>query len=123
MEGTSLAIYLEMKESEQADAGKIETRLKEVFTDGTFNAYGTSGKLVNMRCTDEQVDIDANEIRRLDGLARFTGDNVEYIVRLTFLNGFSDHITMELKQTEKIEKLPVCVILSRARVMIANKTR
>ena len=46
LEGAALAIYLEMKESEQADAGKIEIRLKEAFTDGPFVAYG---KLVNMR--------------------------------------------------------------------------
>lgn len=119
LEGAALAIYLEMEESEQASAAKIEARLKAAFTDGPFVAYG---KLVNMRWTGEQVDVYANEIRRLAGLAGFTGDSLEHIVRLTFVNGFPDHIGMELKQAQNIATMSVSDILSRARVLTANKS-
>lgn len=118
LEGAALAIYLEMKESEQVDAGKIETRLKEAFTDGPFVAYG---KLVNMKWTGEPVDVYANEISRMADLAGFTGGNLKHIIRLAFVNGFPDYIGMELKQAENIEKMSVNAILSRARILTAHE--
>lgn len=118
LEGAALAIYLEMKESDQADAEKIEARLKEAFTDGPFVAHR---KLVQMRWTGEQVDVYANEIRRLAGLAGFTGENLERMVKLTFVNGFPDNISVELQQVEKITTLSMSDILTRARILCVNK--
>lgn len=66
--------FLEMKEKDQEDGDKIEATLKEAFSDGPFVAHG---KLFHVRWTGEQVDVYANEIRRLAGLAGFTGDNLE----------------------------------------------
>lgn len=118
LEGDALAIYLEMKEKDQADADKIEATLKEAFTDGPFVAHG---KLSRMRWTGEQVDVYANEIRRLAGLAGFTGDGLERMVKLTFVNGLPDSISVELQQVENILSLPMSDILTRARVLTANK--
>lgn len=118
LEGNALAIYLEMEEEDQANAAKIEARLTEAFSDGPFVAYR---KLVNMRWTGEQVDVYANEVRRLAGLAGFTGASLEKLVKLTFVNGFPDSISTELQQVEKIESLSVSEILTRARILCANK--
>lgn len=115
LEGDALAIYLDMKESDQTDADKIEVRPKEAFTDGPFVAHR---KLVQMRWTGEQVDVYANEIRRL---AEFTGENLERIVKLTFMNGFPDSISIELQQVENITTLTMSEILTRARILCANK--
>lgn len=118
LEGDALAIYLEMKESDQTDADKIEARLKEAFTDGPFVAYR---KLVQVKWTGEQVDVYANEIRRLAGLAGFTGESLERLVKLTFVNGFPDSISIELQQVENITTLPMSELLTRARILCANK--
>ena len=40
----------------------------------------------------------ANEIRLLDGLAGFTNDGLNNIVRLTFVNGFPNNISANLQQ-------------------------
>ena len=68
LEGDALSVYLELSESEQASAARIEAKLKEVFTDGPFVAYR---KLTSMRWNGDSVDVYANEIRRLAGLAGF----------------------------------------------------
>ena len=118
LEGAALALYLEMNPSEQSDADEIEARLNEAFTDGAFVAYG---KLVRVRWTGEQVDVYANEVRRLAGLAGFVGESLERIVKLTFVNGFPDYISMELQQMENITNLTMSDVLARARILTAQK--
>ena len=119
LEGDALAIYLELSPSEPASADIIETRLKEAFTEGPFEAYG---KLVHMKWTGEPVDVYANEVRRLAGLAGFSGDGLERIVKLTFVNGFPDNISTELQQMASILTLSMSKILVRARILAPGKT-
>ena len=52
---------------------------------------------MHMKWTGEPVDVYANEVRRLAGLAGFSGDGLERIVKLTFVNGFPDNISIELQ--------------------------
>ena len=40
------------------------------------------------------MDVYANEIRRLVGLARFEGPSLEHIVKLTFINGLPDYMSI-----------------------------
>ena len=68
-----------MKPTEKNPA-KIKSRLKEAFCDGPFVAHA---KLSSMKWGGEEVDVFANEIRRLAGLARFEGPYLEHIVKLT----------------------------------------
>ena len=70
LEGEALALYMEMKEEDQKDISLIEARLKEAFTEGTFTAYR---KLTMVRWAGKRVNVYANKIRQLDGLARFEG--------------------------------------------------
>ena len=118
LEGDALSIYLEMKESDQDDADKIEARLKEAFSDSAFVAYG---KLMHVKWVGEQVDVFANEIRRLAGLAGFTGESLERIVKLTFVNGLPEHMSVELQQVENIMELSMSDVLTRARILTANR--
>lgn len=70
LEGDATMLYFEISEGDQTKVEKIEGRLKEVFGQGRFEAYG---KLKGLRWKGEQVDVLANEIRRLAGLAWWTG--------------------------------------------------
>lgn len=117
LEGDALALYLEMSEGDQVDAGKIEGRLKEAFAQGRFEAYG---KLKGLRWTGEQVDVYANEIRRLAGLAGWTGGGLELAVKLAFTTGFPDRISTELKQVKDFETVSVSELITRARVLVSG---
>ena len=97
LEGDTLELYLERSEDDQLDAGKIEGRLEEAFAQGSFEAYG---KLNGLRWTGEQVDVYANEIRRLAELIRWKGEELELAVKLAFITGSSGRISMELKQVK-----------------------
>lgn len=112
LEGDALALYLEMDESEQSSAESIEAKLKEAFTDGIFTAFA---KLVQLRWTGQQVDVYANELRRLAMLAGFVDEGLEQIVRLSFINGFPDSISVALQQVTGIETMTMSEIISKAR--------
>lgn len=89
-EGSVLALYLEMSEEVQQCINKIEVRLKEAFMEGEFMSYTWLEKI---RWPGEQVDIYANETRRLaGGLVGYTREGLEQTVRLWFMIYFPDHI-------------------------------
>ncbi|CAE1156042.1 unnamed protein product [Acanthosepion pharaonis] len=89
---------MEMEEKDQRDVDQIEARLKEAFTDDTFSAYR---KLTMVRWTGECVDVYANNIRQLVGLAGFEGAEMERLTKLAF-----------------VEALTVGELLARTRVPI-----
>ena len=69
------------------------------------------------------MDVYANELRRLAGLAGFDGDALEHIVKLSFINGFPDNIGMELQQIKDIELKQVTMtsVIGRARILATNR--
>lgn len=119
LEGDALKIYLELSESEQASAARIEARLKEAFTDSPFVAYG---KVVRLKWAGEPVDVYANEIKRLAGLAGFSGEGLDRLVKLTFVNGFPDSVSIELMKMEDISTNSMSAVLARARILAPGKT-
>ena len=70
--------------------------------------------MVNMKWTREPVNLYENEIRRFAGLSGLKGEGLETIVKLNFVHGFPENISMELQQIENIEKL--LIIVQRIRV-------
>ena len=58
-----------------------------------------------------------NKIRRLAGLAGFTNDGLNNIVRLKFVNGFPD-ISLNLKQASQIMTILMSHIIFRARILL-----
>ena len=99
LEGYALAIYLEMGETDRKDPAKIKNRLKDAFCDGPFVAHA---KLSSMKWGGEDLDVSANEIRWLAGLARFEGSYLEHIVKLMFINGLPDYMSVQLQQVRDI---------------------
>ena len=118
LEGDALALYLEMSDTDQTDIKKIESRLLQAFTEGPFSAYDRLGKL---RWTGEQVDVYANEIRRLAGLAGFCGEGLERIIKLSFVNGFPDTVSVALQQLPEINAMKMSDLIGHARVLTRKK--
>ena len=118
LEEGALAVYMEMEEEDQKDASKIKDKLIEAFSDSAFVAYN---KLTSAKWTGEAVDIYVNELRRLAGLAGFTGASCETIVKLAFVTGFPDDISTELQQIPKIKQVHMTEVLTRARILVANR--
>ena len=118
LEGDALPLYREMGEEDQKQIEQIEARLKEVFPDDAFAAY----RIVTMiRWAGERVDIYANKIRQLVGLAGFKGDGLERLTKLTFVTGFPDTVSIGLQQVPNIEALTMENLISRARVLTATE--
>ena len=118
MEGHALVIYLEMDETDRKDPAKIKKRLRKAFCDGPFVAYA---KLPSMKWGGEEMDVYANEIRRLAWLARFEGPSLEHIVKPTFVNGLPDCMSVQLEQVRGILDSSLSEILTTARVLTAHK--
>ena len=118
LEGDALALYLELDEKEQADATKIQEKLKVAFSDDPFAAFA---KLVTMRWRGESVDVFANEIRRLAGLAKFEGEGLENVVKLTFVNGFPDTISIALQQLPDVEHIEMSKVIDSARILSSKQ--
>ena len=117
LEGEALALYLEMDSTDQLDIEEIEKRLKVAFSDDMFTAYA---KLVKFRWSGEKVDVYANEIRRLAGLAGFEEDGLENVVRLTFINGLPDSISASMQQLANVKSMPNSELIERARVFTSK---
>ena len=69
----------------------------------------------------EREDIFANKIKQLIGLAGFEGAEIERLTKLTFVTGFPDTISNELRQASNIETLTKGDLLARARVLTTTE--
>lgn len=118
LEGDALALYLELSEKDQESAEKIQEKLKVAFTDDAFSAFG---KLVQMKWTGEPVDVYANDIRRLAGLAMFDKVGLENVVKLTFVNGFPDNISVALQQVPNVLTMEMSDLISHARILSSKQ--
>lgn len=117
LDGSALAVYLEMDEKGQTNAMSIERRLREVYADGVYVAYA---KVVGLKWSGESVDVFANEIRRLAGLAGFTKEGLKCMIRLAFVTGFPDNISAELQQCG--EEVELSDLISKARILCGSKS-
>lgn len=118
LEGNALALYLQLSDEEQKDIDIIQSKLETAFADDPFTAFS---KLAVKKWTGEPVDVFATEIRRLAGLAKFTGTGLENLVKLTFINGFPDQVGVALQQMPNVLKLEMSDILDRARILTAKQ--
>ena len=109
LEGDALTLYMEIKEEDQKDISLIEAQFKEAFTDSTFTAYR---KLTMVRWAGERVDVYANKIRQLAGLAGFEGPGLERFTKLAFITGFPNAISIEHQQAPNIKTLAMGDLLA-----------
>ena len=81
------------------------------FSEDTFEVYN---KLRKVTWTGEPVDVYTVEIRWLAGLVGYTGRSLEKTVKMAFMSGFPDRISMELQQLAGIENMEVEEVLRHA---------
>ena len=77
-------------------------------------------KLKCLRWTGEKLDDFANEARRLAGLAGFTGEGLELVVKLAFISGYPNRVLMELQREEEFSTASVGDLIVRARVLASG---
>ena len=119
LEGGALAVYLEMPKTEQSDLKSLKKRLTQAFSDSQFVAYS---KLRVSKWLGEPVDVFANELRKLGRESGLTGAGLEQVVKLAFVTGLPDGVSVELQQVQGVEDLSVGDLLGRARVLVGNQT-
>ena len=108
-----------MAEKDKEDAAKIERKLKEVYTDGPFAA---NAKFINLKWTGEPVDSFANEIRRLVGLCDIYSDGSKKLIKLAFVHGFPDSISVELQQLSGIDKMAMGDLIAKAKIFTSTRS-
>ena len=84
------------------------------FSEDSFEAYN---KLRRVAWTGESVDVYAAEIRRLEGLVGYVGQGLKKTVKMAFVSGFPDRISMELQRLTGIDTMEVEELLKHARVL------
>ena len=119
LEGGALAVYLEMPDKERSNLETLKKGLTQAFSDSQFVAYS---KLRASKWTGEPVDVFANELRKLGRESGLTGTGLEQIVKLAFVTGLPDGVSVELQQVQGVEDLNVSDLLGRARVLVGNQT-
>ena len=79
-------------------------RLVTAFTEGPFEVYE---KLKRFKWTGESVDVYANTIKRLAGLAGYVGIGLNHTAKLAFVMGFLDDVSVAVQQSPHIERMDV----------------
>ena len=120
LEGGALSLYLELDDSKKGDYSLLSKELLKAYSDSEFVAFS---KLKNVKWTGEQVDVFANDIRKLARGCGLKGKALEQLVKLTFITGFPDSISVELQQIQGIENMTVSDVIGRARILAASSSR
>ena len=118
VEDDALALYLEMNERKQTGVKRMEDRLEEAFTGGVFVSYN---KLSIIRWAGQTVDVYANEIRKLAGLSGFAEEGLETAVKMAFVNGFPEDVSVALQQIPNVMGTDMNELISKGRVLTANR--
>ena len=120
LEGGALSLYLELDDEKKGDFKLLAKELLKAYSDSEFVAFS---KLKNIKWTGEQVDVLANDIRKLARGCGLKGDALEQLVKLTFITAFPDSISVELQQIQGIETMKVSDVIGRARILAASGSR
>ena len=115
-----LALYLEMSNEDQVRAEQIEMRQVTAFTEGPFEAYE---KLKQFKWTGETVDVYANIIKRLAGLAGYVGIGLDHTAKFAFITGFPDDVSVALQQLPHIERMDVSKLLPTAQLIVSKRIK
>ena len=94
LEGGALSLYLELEESKKKDYSQLAAELLRAYSDSQFVSFS---KLKAVKWTGETVEVYANNIRKLARGAGLKGEGLEQVVKLAFITGFQDSISVELQ--------------------------
>lgn len=118
LDGPAFAVYEQLDESAQADAGLIEAALVTAFGVDAFQAYEEFRARV--RQPGEPVDVFLSDLRRLAGIAGVSNDN---LLRIAFVVGLPRTVSSQLRATPDIGKMALSGVVSLARALISEQVR
>ena len=95
-------------------------RLVTAFTEGPFESYE---KLKRFKLTGESVDVYANTIKRLAGLAGYVGIGLDHTSKHAFITGFPDDVSVALQQLPHIERMDVSKLLPTAWLLVSKRIK
>ena len=114
LEGSPIALYLQMNEEEKESADLIKEKLRRVFGLNPFSAYD---QLINKKWRGEPMDIYALELERL---ARIAEVNNEKTLIRAFVVGLPEEIGRELRSLPEIEETSLSQLIFRARALVSS---
>ena len=91
--------------------------MKEALTESVFVSYN---KLFRICWAGQTLDVYANEVRLLACLSGFAGEGLEIVVKLAFVNGFQEDVSVALQQLPNVAGTDMDELISKARVLTAN---
>ena len=71
-------------------------------------------KLSRICWAGKTIDVYVNEIRRLAGLSSFAGKGLETAVKLAFVNGFPEDVSVALLQLPNVAGTDMDKLISKA---------
>ena len=71
----------------------------------------------------ESVDVYANTIKRLAGLAGYVGIGLDHTAKLAFVTGFPDDVSVALQQLPYIERMGVSKLLPTTRLLVSKRIK
>ena len=71
--------------------------------------------------TEESVDVYANTIKRLAGLAGYVGIGLDQTAKLAFVTGFPDDVSVALQQLPHRERMDVSKLIPTARLLVSKR--
>ena len=90
------------------------------FTERPFAAYEKQ-KIFKWR--GESVDVYANTIKRLAGLAGYVGIGLDRTAKLAFVTGFPDDVSMALQQLPHIKRMNVSKLLPTTQLLVSERIK
>ncbi|KAF2348812.1 hypothetical protein FHG87_020433 [Trinorchestia longiramus] len=118
LEGDALSFYMKVSDGDKASADKVKKRLQIAFADDPFIAYD---KLFNMKWSGEPVDVFANGLKHVARLPMHGDVGLERVIKLSFIKGFPDHISVDLKRIPNVLKLEISELIAQVRNLTANQ--
>ena len=120
LEGGALALYLELDESKKNDYSALSRELIRAYSDSQSVSFC---KLKAAQWTGEPVEVFANNLRRMARGCGLEKEGLEQVVKLAFINGFPDSISVELQQVEGVDSMVVSQLINRARILATSGPR
>ena len=117
LEGGALALYLELDESKKSDYSALSRELIRAYSDSQSVSFC---KLKAAKWTGEPVEVFANNLRRMARGCGLEKEGLEQVVKLAFITGFPDSISVELQQIEGVDSMVVSQLINRARILATS---
>lgn len=114
LEGSALAVYIELTEDQKKSYNSIKDALLKAFSVNPFQAYE---QFVRRAWRNEPVDVFMTDLRKL---ARVAGVTSNKLLLRAFVTGLPPNVSRELRATANIDDLALSSVVERARSLMSE---